>query len=185
MNDPQPVGTSLDTIPDAPSETTIAADGTTAIIQWQGTPVTSEWLTQYVHALIAARLVEPWQLGGDQAQTAQARAANRDRLTAWHRALAGLPREGLEAARLHFEKHGVPADSRGSKRWFLRPSDVSEWVRARARRRIPADKACEKHPDQWAHACDPCSYAGPIPREQALAHIARIRATLAQRKNTP
>lgn len=178
MNDPTPLRQQLDTIPDAPTETTITADGTTAVIQWQGTPVTGEWITNYVHALIAARLVEPWQLGGDQAQTEQARAANRDRLAQWHKALAGLPREGLDAARDHFLKHGLE-----DRRWYLRPTDVSRWVRARAARRIPVGRECGKHPDQWAHDCRKCST--PLPPEEARARIAQIRATLAQRKETP
>ena len=178
MNDPTPVGHTLDTIPDAPTEVVTAPDGSRAAIQWQGTPVTSEWLTNYVHALIAARLVEPWQLGGNEAQAEQARAANRDRLAQWHQALGGLPREGLEAAREHFLKHGLE-----DRRWYLRPTDVSRWVRARAARRIPVGRECEKHPDQWAHDCRKCST--PLPPAEAKARIAEIRRTLAQRKDTP
>ncbi|PMC76390.1 hypothetical protein [Brachybacterium sp. UMB0905] len=185
MNDPTPIGAALDTIPTTPTELVTAADGTTGVIQWEGTAVDGQWLTNYVNQLIAARLVEPWQLGGDKAQTAHARAANRDRLTSWHRALAGLPQEGLDAARQHFEKHGVPADSRGSRRWHLRPSDVSDWVRARARRLIPAEKACEAHPSEWRHSCTQCDYAGPVDPDRARSYIAQIRATLAQRKDTP
>ena len=71
------------------------------------------------------------------------------------RALAGLPLEGLEAARVHFERHGIP-----DGRWgYLRPSDVSQWVRARARRRIPGGQECPEHPDQWGHSCQPCKDA--------------------------
>lgn len=183
MNDPTPIGQQLDTIPDTtpttPTELVTAADGTTGIIQWEGTAVDGQWLTNYVNALITARLVEPWQPGGTQAQTAQARAANRDRLTSWHRALAGLPQEGLEAARQHFEKHGPP-----STRWHLRPADVSDWVRARARRLIPAEKACEAHPEEWKHSCTQCKYAGPVPQERALGYLAKIRADLAAKKET-
>lgn len=178
MNDPTPISTQLDTIPDSPTELVTAADGSRAAIQWQGTPVTGEWLTQYVNVLIAARLVEPWQLGGTTAQTDQARAANRDRLAQWHHALGGLPREGLDAAREHFLKHGLD-----DRRWHLRPTDISRWVRARAARKIPVGKECGSHPDQWAHDCRKCST--PLPREEALSRIAQIRATLAQRKDTP
>lgn len=184
MNDPAPIGQQLDTIPDTtpttPTELVTAADGTTGIIQWEGTAVDGQWLTNYVNALITARLVEPWQPGGTQAQTAQARAANRDRLTSWHRALAGLPQEGLEAARQHFEKHGPP-----STRWHLRPADVSDWVRARARRLIPTEKACEAHPAEWKHSCTQCKYEGPVPQERALGYLAQIRAELAAKKETP
>lgn len=180
MNDPTPIGQQLDTIPEAPTELVTAADGSTGIIQWEGTAVDGQWLTGYVNQLISARLVEPWQMGGDKIQTAQARAVNRDRLTSWHRALAGLPQEGLEAARQHFEKHGPP-----STRWHLRPADVSDWVRARARRLIPAEKACETHPDEWRHSCTQCEYAGPVHPDRARSYIAQIRATLAAKKDTP
>ncbi|QCR53220.1 hypothetical protein C1N80_06245 [Brachybacterium sp. SGAir0954] len=175
MTDPQPIGNQLDTTPNAPTETVRAADGTRGVIKWQGTPVTSEWLTQYVNALIAARLVEPWQLGGTTTQTEQARAANRDRLTQWHHALAGLPKEGLDAARDHFLKHGLD-----DKRWHLRPTDVSRWVRARAARRIPTGRECPRHPDQWQHDCRKCST--PLPPAEAKQRIAQIRAELAKRK---
>lgn len=183
MNDPTPIGHQLDTIPDTtpttPTELVTAADGTAGIIQWEGTAVDGQWLTNYVNALIAARLVEQWQLGGSDARTEVARAANRDRLTSWHRALAGLPQEGLDAARQHFEKHGPP-----STRWHLRPADVSEWVRARARRLIPHEKACEAHTDEWRHSCTQCGYGGPLPPAEAKSRIAQIRAELARRKET-
>lgn len=175
MTDPTPIGTELATTPEAPTEIVTAPDGSRTAIQWQGTAVEGEWLTKYVNALITARLVEPWQLGGNDVQTAAARAANRDRLASWHSALAGLPREGLEAAREHFEKHGPP-----STRWHLRPADVSGWIRARARRRIPAGRECEEHPDQWAHDCRKCST--PLSPDEAKARIAQIRATLAQKR---
>lgn len=176
MTEPQPIGTTLATATDAPTEIITAPDGTRTAIQWQGTPVTGEWLTQYVNMLIAARLVEQWQLGGTQAQTEQARAANRDRLTQWHKALAGLPREGLDAAREHFLKHGL-----SDKRWHLRPTDISRWVRARAARRIPVGRECGTHPDQWAHDCRKCST--PLPPDEQRARIAQIRAELAKRKD--
>lgn len=176
MTDPQPIGATLATAPTAPTEIVTAPDGTRAAIQWQGTPVTGEWLTQYVNTLIAARLVEPWQLGSTAEVREQARAANRDRLAQWHKALAGLPREGLEAAREHFLKHGLD-----DRRWHLRPTDISRWVRARAARRIPVGKECGTHPDQWAHDCRKCST--PLPPEEARQRIAAIRAELARRKD--
>ena len=135
----------------APSEVAVAPDGTTGIIQWQGTPTTQKWLTVWVHKLMAAKLAEPYADGSEP----EARATNAARLDAWHRALAGLPMEGLEAARVHFERHGIP-----DGRWgYLRPSDVSQWVRARARRRIPDGQECPEHPDQWGHSCQPCKDA--------------------------
>lgn len=136
---------------EAPSEVAVAADGTTGIIQWQGTPVARQWLTAWVHKLMAAKLAEPYADGSEP----EARATNAARLDAWHRALAGLPMEGLEAARVHFERHGIP-----DGRWgYLRPADVSQWVRARARRRIPDGQECPEHPDQRGHSCQPCKDA--------------------------
>lgn len=156
----------------APSEVAVAPDGSAGIIQWEGTPVTRQWLTSWVHKLMAAKLAEPYT----DASAPESRATNAARLDAWHRALAGLPMEGLEAARVHFERHGVP-----DGRWgYLRPADVSKWVRARARRRIPAEKACEAHPDEWAHACTLCDYEGPS--ERAGEWLAQIRAELKRRR---
>ena len=167
---------------EAPSEVAVRADGTQAVIQWQGTPVTSEWLTGWVHKLMAAKLAEPYGdvPPGDTPTAQQVRATNAARLDAWHRALSGLPREGLEAARAHFERYGLPERAVG---YYLRPNDVSRWVRARAARRIPVGRECGKHPDQWGHDCRKCSI--PLAPEEAKARIAEIRRTLAQRKDTP
>ena len=179
MNDPTPIGSALDTLDQPATEIVTAANGTRAAIQWQGTAVTGEWITAYVESLILARLVEQWQpRTGTAEQQEKVRHANRDRLMLWHQALAGLPREGLEAAREYFVRQGPRTE-----RWFLRPSDVSSWVRARAARKIPVGKECGKHPDQWAHDCRKCST--PLPPEEARARIAQIRQTLAQRKDTP
>lgn len=179
MNDPTPIGSALDTLDQPATEIVTAANGTRAAIQWQGTAVTGEWLTAYVESLILARLVEQWQpRTGTAEQQEKVRHANRDRLMLWHQALAGLPREGLEAAREHFVRQGPRTE-----RWFLRPSDVSSWVRSRAARKIPVGRECGKHPDQWAHDCRKCST--PLPPEEARARIAQIRQTLAQRKDTP
>lgn len=167
----------------APSEVAVQPDGTQAVIQWQGTPTTAQWLTAYVHKLMAAKLAEPY---GDVPEdgsraAAEARATNASKLDAWHRALSGLPLEGLEAARVHFERNGVPEG-----RWgYLRPYEVSKWVRARAQRRIPEGKACESHPGEWAHDCGVCRTAGAVPPDRARSYIAQIRANLAQRKDTP
>lgn len=168
---------------EAPSEVAVRANGKQDVIQWQGTPTTPQWLTAYVHKLMAAKLAEPYtDAPQDSTQAAQeARATNAARLDAWHRALAGLPLEGLEAARVHFERNGIPEG-----RWgYLRPYEISKWVRARAQRRIPEGKACETHPSEWAHDCGVCCTAGAVPRETALSYIAQIRQTLAQRKDTP
>lgn len=167
----------------APSEVAVQPDGTQAVIQWQGTPTTAQWLTAYVHKLMAAKLAEPY--GGvpedGSRAAAEARATNASKLDAWHRALSGLPLEGLEAARVHFERNGVPEG-----RWgYLRPYEVSKWVRARAQRRIPEGKACESHPGEWAHDCGVCRTAGAVPPDRARSYIAQIRANLAQRKDTP
>lgn len=167
----------------APSEVAVRPDGTQHVIQWDGTPVTPQWLTAWVHKLMAAKLAEPYGdvPDGDTQAAREARATNAAKLDAWHRALAGLPMEGLEAARVHFERHGVP-----DGRWgYLRPYEVSKWVRARARRRIPDGKACEQHPAEWAHDCGACHTAGAVPPEKARSYIAQIRATLAQRKDLP
>lgn len=167
----------------APSEVAVQPDGSQAVIQWQGTPVTAEWLTKWVNKMIAAKLAEPYaDVPTDGSRAAQeARATNAAKLDAWHRALSGLPLEGLEAARVHFERNGVPEG-----RWgYLRPYEVSKWVRARAQRRIPEGKACESHPNEWAHDCGVCRTAGAVPPEKARAYIAQIRETLAQRKDTP
>lgn len=165
---------------EAPSEVAVRADGKQDIIQWQGTPTTSEWLTKYVHKLMAAKLAEPYaDAPNDGSQAAQeARATNAARLDAWHRALAGLPLEGLEAARVHFERNGVPDGRWGT----LRPSEISKWVRTRATRRIPEGKECESHPREWAHDCTVCRTEGAVPTEKALDYIAQIRADLANRK---
>ena len=155
MSDPTPIGQTLTAPTPAATEIVTDAHGHRGVIQWQGTPVASEWVTAYVESLILARLVEPWQSRtGTPEQQAKVRAANRDRLGLWHTALAGLPMEGLEAAREHFIRNGPATD-----RWFLRPSDVSSWVRARARRRIPDGQECPEHPDQWGHSCQPCKDA--------------------------
>lgn len=141
---------------DGPAEVAVTPDGRAGVIQWQGTPVSELWVTGYVDRLIAARLVEPAAgLGRDLTEQERAlmRRAADERLAAWHRALAGLPQEGLEAARIHFERHGLPAEWR---RGYLKPSDVSAWVRARAVRRIPAGQECEVHEGQWAHSCRAC-----------------------------
>lgn len=165
---------------EAPSEVVVAPDGSQSVIQWQGTPVTAQWLTGWVHKLMAAKLAEPYAdiPAGDSADAQQARATNAARLEAWHRALTGLPQEGLEAARVHFERHGLPQGAIG---YYLRPIDVSRWVRARAARRIPVGRECGQHPDQWAHDCRKCST--PLPPDEARERIAQIRAQLAARKS--
>ena len=167
----------------APSEVAVSPDGRQDVIQWQGTPTTAQWLTAYVHKLMAAKLAEPYDDAptGETPAAAAARTANAAKLDAWHRALSGLPLEGLEAARVHFERNGVPEG-----RWgYLRPYEVSKWVRARAQRRIPEGKACESHPNEWAHDCGVCRTAGAVPPEKARSYIAQIREQLAQRKDTP
>lgn len=164
----------------APSEVAVRADGRQDVIQWQGTPTTSEWLTKYVHKLMAAKLADPYVdvPAGDTQASREARAANASRLDAWHRALAGLPLEGLEAARAHFERNGVPDGRWGT----LRPSEISKWVRTRATRRIPEGKECESHPREWAHDCTVCRTEGAVPTARALDYIAKIRADLATKK---
>lgn len=176
MSDPTPIGQTLTAPTPAATEVVTDATGHRGVIQWQGTPVTSEWVTAYVESLILARLVEPWQSRtGTPEQQAKVRAANRDRLGLWHTALAGLPMEGLEAAREHFIRNGPHTD-----RWFLRPSDVSQWVRARARRRIPDGQECPEHPDQWGHSCQPCKDA-----RRASVTPDLIRTILDRAKETP
>lgn len=164
---------------EAPSEVAVAPDGTQAVIQWQGTPASQEWLSGWVARLQAAKLIEPSAEvpKGDTKDAQVVRAANVARLEAWHRALGGLPREGLEAARVHFERYGLPEKVLG---YYLRPIDVSRWVRARAARRIPLGRECGKHSDQWAHDCRKCST--PLSPEEARGRIAAIRAELAQRR---
>lgn len=168
----------------APSEVAVAPDGTQTVIQWQGTPVTPTWLTAWVHKLMAAKLAEPYAdaPAGSTQDAQQIRATNAARLDAWHRALSGLPCEGLEAARAHYERYGIPQGHIG---YYLRPNDVSRWVRTRARRLIPAEKACEKHPDEWKHSCTQCEYEGPVEPDTARNYIAQIRADLAAKKDTP
>lgn len=166
----------------APSEVAVAPDGTQAVIQWQGTPTSAQWLTAYVHKLMAAKLADPYEdaPSGNTPEAGAARAANAAKLDAWHRALSGLPMEGIEAARVHFERNGVPEG-----RWgYLRPYEVSRWVRARAQRRIPEGRACEAHPGEWAHDCGVCRTAGRVPPEKARGYIAQMRAELARRKET-
>ena len=50
MNDPTPIGSTLDTIAQPATEIVTAADGTRAAIQWKGTAVTGEWITAYVES---------------------------------------------------------------------------------------------------------------------------------------
>lgn len=165
----------------APSEISLREDGTPAVIQWEGTPVSRLWLTGYVDRLIAARLVEPYAgLGRDlsAADRAMLERDNTERLGAWHRALGGLPQELLEQARLHFERHGLPAEWR---RGYLKPSDVSRWVRSRARRRIPDGDECSSHPGEWADSCRPCAEERRGRRAQLPAgFMERLRAELEQ-----
>lgn len=165
---------------ESPSEVAVAPDGTQSVIQWRGTPTTSQWLTAWVHKLMAAKLAEPYDDGppGDTQAAREVRATNAARLDAWHRVLAGLPREGLEAARAHFERNGFK-----DGRWgYLKPWEVSQWVRARVARKIPIGKECGTHPDQWAHDCRKCST--PLGPDEARQRIAAIRAELAKRKDT-
>lgn len=170
---------------EAPSEVAIADDGTTAVIQWQGTPVTPLWVTGYVDRLIAAGLVKPYSGLGRDLSPADLRLAQKDndqRLEAWHRIIGGLPQELLEAARVRFERDGLPE---GRKFGYLQPTDVSRWVRARAKRRIPAGNECETHPDEWADSCRPC--AEDRKRRRASlppGFMDRIREELAKQKET-
>lgn len=166
----------------APSEVAVAEDGTTAVIQWQGTPVSPMWITGYVDRLIAAGLVKPYGglSGGITPEDAHlAQKDNDDRLAAWHRIVGGLPQELLEGARVHFERHGLPDRRYG----YLTPTDVSRWVRARAKRRIPAGQECETHPDEWADTCRPCAEDRRARRAALPAgFMDRLREELAKAK---
>lgn len=131
----------------APAEVTANPDGTAAVVRWVGTPPTDDWVTKYLNSLVAAGLVKEFAAADDPA----VRAQNVERLEAWRRAISGLPVEGLIAARQHFERGGeIPGG-----RWYLRPADVSGWVRRRAER-DRGDLACPDHPDEWKHSCFPC-----------------------------
>ncbi|WP_347042055.1 hypothetical protein [Brachybacterium nesterenkovii] len=142
---------------EAPSEVALTEDGTPAVIQWQGTPVSPEWLTGYLDRLIGAGLVKPIDFVDPslpERERLLVAKDNDERVRAWHLTLGGLPRELLEAARTHFMRHGLPDGAIG---YYLRPVDVSKWVRARAKRRIPAGQECETHPDEWADTCHACT----------------------------
>lgn len=131
-----------------PAEVTANPDGTAGVVRWVGTPPSSDWLTKYINSLVAAGLVKEFTAHDDPA----VRAQNVERLEAWRRAIGGLPVEGLIAARQHFERGGeIPGD-----RWFLRPADISGWVRRRAER-DRGQLACPDHPDEWRHSCFPCA----------------------------
>ena len=169
---------------EAPSEVVVAADGSQHVIQWEGTPAPRQWVTTFLDGLVTARLIEPFpEVPKDLPAEERAIAEKRldDRLAEWHKPLAGLPMETLMAAGEHFRRHGVP-----DGRWgYLRPSDLSRWIRPRLTRRIPLGKECEAHPSEWRHSCTQCGYAGPVPKERALGYLAQIRQQLAHRKDTP
>lgn len=158
-----------------PSEIVLGSNGEQSVISWEGTPVSTLWLTGYVDRLIAAGLVRPADSTAGLAGEALALVehGNDERLHAWHRALGGLPKELLEAARVHFEKNGLPAEWR---RGHLKPSDVSRWVRARAVRHVPAHLACPAHPGQREATCSECGRK----RRESISpeRIREIRATL-------
>lgn len=142
---------------EAPSEVALTGDGEQAVIQWQGTPVSPQWLTGYLDRLIGAGLVKPIDFVDPslpERERALVAKDNDERLRAWHLTLGGLPQELLEAARTHFMRHGLPDGAMG---YYLRPVDVSKWVRARAKRRIPSGDECETHPDEWADTCHACT----------------------------
>ena len=169
---------------EAPSEVVVAADGSQHVIQWEGTPAPRQWVTTFLDGLVTARLIEPFPEVPDTLPEAQAvvvQARIDARLAEWHKVLAGLPMETLTAAGEHFRRHGVP-----DGRWgYLKPSDLSRWIRPRLRRRIPLGKECEAHPSEWRHSCTQCEYAGPVDPDRARSYIAQIREQLAQRKDTP
>lgn len=166
---------------EAPSEVVVAADGSQHVIQWEGTPAPSQWVTTFLDGLVVARLIEPFPevpagLSKDERAIAEKRLDDRTR--EWHKPLAGLPMETLTAAGEHFRRHGVP-----DGRWgYLKPSDLSRWIRPRLRRRIPLGKECEAHPSEWRHSCTQCEYAGAVDPSRARGYIAQIRAELAKRK---
>lgn len=168
---------------EAPSEVVVAADGSQHVIQWEGTPAPREWVTRFLDGLVTARLIEPFPevpAGLAKAERSIAEKRLDDRLVEWHKPLAGLPMETLTAAGEHFRRYGVP-----DGRWgYLKPSDLSRWIRPRLRRRIPIGKECEAHPTEWRHSCTQCKYEGPVPQERALGYLAQIRADLAAKKDT-
>ncbi|MFC0673535.1 hypothetical protein [Brachybacterium hainanense] len=167
---------------EAPSEVIVAPDGSQHVIQWQGTPAPRHWVTSFLDGLVTARLIEPFPdipAGLSEAETVIAQRRLDDRLNEWHKVLAGMPLELLTAAGQHFRLNGVP-----DGRWgYLRPSDLSRWIRPRLRRRIPPADECTSHPGHWADRCGQCAENRRTSRTKTSSILAGIRRELAQRKD--